>query len=113
MSITPYLTRYARDHRKKPTEAEEILWQAIRRKALGSRIRRQVPILHRYIADFYWPTKKLVIEVDGGYHFTDFQQIADQYRTQALRYSGYTVIRFSNTQVLHDLHSVIRTLQTF
>jgi very-short-patch-repair endonuclease len=59
---------YARTNRKGMTEAERILWFALRgRRLLGFKFRRQHPI-DDFIADFYCHEKKLLIELDGGYH---------------------------------------------
>ena len=44
------------------------LWARIRGRPLGVAIRQQVPLLGRFIADFYAPARRLVIEVDGAYH---------------------------------------------
>lgn len=52
-----------------------------------------------YILDFYLPSKKICIEVDGGYHFTKEQQIKDKFRTKDLREQGIRVIRFKNEEV--------------
>lgn len=60
----------AHHNRIEPTDAEKILWQHIRRKALGVRFRRQHAI-GDYIVDFACINLKLIIEVDGGYHFSE------------------------------------------
>ena len=52
------------------TDAEQLLWQRLRRKQiLGLQFYRQKPILN-FIVDFYCPSVSLVIECDGGQHFT-------------------------------------------
>ncbi len=51
-----------------PTSTEQLLWHRIRGRQLGAVLRRQVPLLGRFIADFYAPAQRLVIEVDGAYH---------------------------------------------
>ena len=60
-------TPLPRSMRKGPTPSERLLWRALCGKQLGVRVRRQHP-LHPYIADFYIPSHKLVVEVDGGVH---------------------------------------------
>jgi len=62
------LLKNAKNNRKYPTEAESVLWEHLRKKALGTHFRRQHPI-EGYIPDFVCLNKQLVIEVDGGYHF--------------------------------------------
>jgi very-short-patch-repair endonuclease len=81
-----------------------MLWGALRRSSLGSKVRRQVPI-GPFIADFYWPRHKLVIEVDGGEVHADRQEY-DQRRTRWLRAHGYHVIRFEADEVLIDVEEV-------
>jgi very-short-patch-repair endonuclease len=64
----PELFKRALEMRKKPTEAEKILWKHIRTfRSEGYIFRRQHPI-DIFIADFYCPKLKLVIEVDGEIH---------------------------------------------
>lgn len=55
--------------RTNATAPEQQLWQVLRNNQLGIKLRRQHGIGH-YIADFYCPALKLVIEVDGDSHFT-------------------------------------------
>ena len=50
-----------------------------------------------YIADFFFKRYNLIVELDGGYHYTDEQKKADDVRTMHLRRSGYFVLRFDNS----------------
>lgn len=54
---------------------------------------------HFFIADFYIPSKNLIIELDGEYHDNIKQQDKDIWRTQILKSLGYEVIRFKNKQI--------------
>jgi len=95
----------ARRMRARPTSAEEVLWRALQKKQIsGLRFRRQHPV-GRFVLDFYCPSHKLVVEVDGAVH--DAQQERDAERTKALETHGYRVLRFTNDEVLHDLPSVV------
>ena len=68
----------AREFRQNETSVEKILWQSLRnRQILNLKFRRQHQI-GDYIVDFYCHELKLIIELDGGYHFTDEQQKKDQ-----------------------------------
>jgi very-short-patch-repair endonuclease len=99
------LEEAARSMRRQPTSAEDMLWGALQKKQVaGLRFRRQHPV-GRFILDFYCPSHRLVVEVDGGVH--DAQQERDAARTQALETHGYRVLRFRNDEVLHDLPSVV------
>src|ERR1700712_4878786 len=61
----------ARGLRRNSTDAERILWSELRDHRLnGAGFRRQVPI-GNYIADFVCHAARLVIELDGGQHFSD------------------------------------------
>lgn len=49
-----------------------------------------------YIADFYFPLTRTVLEVDGGYHYEPDQVVRDKKRTKILASHGYTVLRVKN-----------------
>ena len=90
--------------RKNMTLEERILWyqylrtypvQWNRQKVLGS-----------YIVDFYCKRAKLIVELDGSQHYDPAGQAYDQQRTDYLNSLGYTVLRFSNTDVKNNLSGV-------
>ncbi len=92
------------------TEAEEKLWQQLRnRKVENCKFRRQHPF-GKFFADFYCHEKKLVIEVDGGYHNEKEQQEHDAARTQVINEYGISVIRFTNDEVLNNIQAVIEKI---
>lgn len=92
------------------TAAEKILWEELRNKKTGYKFRRQHPI-GDYIADFICIEKKLVIEVDGGYHNTMEQMWDDTVRTDDIEKTGYTVIRFTNEDVEMNLTTVMTEIK--
>lgn len=53
-----------------------------------------------YIADFYNPDTKTIIEIDGGYHNTRHQQLKDKKRTELLEKKGYKVVRTTNKKIM-------------
>ena len=106
------LKEYARENRRNQTEAEEFLWRQIKGNALGVKFKRQLIILS-YIADFACLEKSLVIEVDGGYHFTDEQMVQDAYRTEELEKAGFKVLRFRNEDVIRNIEQVLNTIQEY
>ena len=63
-----------------------------------------------FIADFVCLEKRLVIEVDGGYHYQDEQIEYDAYRTECLEEQGFHVIRFRN-EVLMNIKQVITEIK--
>ena len=104
------LKEFAKKNRREMTESERVLWEELRKLNCGYHFRRQHPI-GDYIADFACLKKKLVIEVDGGYHNEPLQQQNDQWRTEFMESKGYTVIRFNNEEISNNLHEVITRIK--
>jgi len=85
------------------TSAEKKVWEILKdRSRVSYKFRRQHPIA-TYIADFYCHELQLIIEVDGGYHNTDEQQLKDKEREEILRFNGLKIIRYSNAEVESDI----------
>ncbi len=100
----------ARTLRKNSTEAERVLWAALRDHRLnGAGFRRPVPI-ENYIADFMCHEAKLVVELDGGQHFSDQAERADAKRSAAIEAKGFLVLRFSNRDVMTNRSGVLETI---
>lgn len=97
-----------RELRKNMTDAERILWCELKGDKLGFRFRRQFSIGH-YIADFYCPKKKLIIELDGEVH--NNQKEYDAIRDKFMNEFGMKVLRFQNDEVRHDLNEVLREIE--
>ncbi len=104
------LRKYSKDNRRYMTPAESALWEILRGKNLGFRFRRQHPI-GDYIPDFVCLQKRLVIEVDGGYHFINDQQVSDEERTYYLNLKGFDVLRFTNEEVIGNTECVINKIK--
>ena len=102
---------FAKHMRKTPTEAEKRLWWALRHRMelRNTHFRRQVAI-GPYIADFCCMACRLVIEADGGQHFSEEAERRDDTRSLLLAEHGFEVLRFTNTQILTDMDSVIATI---
>ncbi|HEY3500713.1 MAG TPA: endonuclease domain-containing protein [Polyangiaceae bacterium] len=101
---------FARKLRSRPTRAERLLWEAIRKDVLGYRFRRQ-HVIRGYIVDFWCPSAAVAVEVDGGYHETPEQRARDANRDKAMRGLGIRVLRVSNAQVEHELDHVLLRLR--
>ena len=86
-----------------PTEAEKVIWEYLRNKKTGHKIRRQ-HIIDDFITDFVCLRKKVVIEIDGKIHLK--QKEYDALRTAMLNESGYEVVRFRNEEVFANPQSV-------
>lgn len=90
--------------RRYPTRAEAALKAVLWDRQLGHRFRNQ-SLISGFIADFWCPKLKLVIEVDGSSHIG--REDYDAGRDLCMREKGITVLRFTNEQVLNDLAWVI------
>ncbi len=106
------LKEYAENNRKKPTEAEAVLWEALKGKGIGEKFRQQ-HIIGDFIVDFFCVDKGLVIEIDGGYHNYPPQMKSDAERTKVLSKLGYIEIRFKNEEVLGDIDGVLQRISNF
>jgi len=104
------LKEYAKENRRHPTEAESVLWEYLRAGELGLPFKRQ-HIIGEFIADFVCLPAKLIIEVDGGYHQLPEQQASDEERQRWLESKGFTVLRFTNEEVICDTDNVIETIE--
>jgi len=101
-------TLLARRLRHDATEVEKRLWRALREANPEYHFRRQHPI-GAYVVDFACPTRKLVIELDGGQHVAQHQ--IDAVRTAELARRGYRVIRFWNGDVVNNLGGVVLSIR--
>jgi very-short-patch-repair endonuclease len=100
----------ARELRRNQTPAERALWELLRgRQVLGLKFLRQMPA-NGFIADFCCREVRLVVELDGGIHETEQQAAYDDERDACLRGLGYTILRFSNREVLEEPESVLRRI---
>ena len=81
------------------------MWEQLRDSKLGVKFRRQHPI-EDFISDFACLQKGLIVEVDGGYHDSQEQQQLDEHRTQILQEKGFTILRFSNEEILANVYLV-------
>ena len=106
------LKNNAKENRKNMTEAESAFWCVAKGNGLGEKCRRQY-IIGDYIADFFFRKSMLIVEIDGGYHFTKEQQQKDSERQKWLEHKGYRVLRFTNEQVLCDIDNVAKEIKQF
>ena len=72
---------------------------------------RRQHIIGNFIADFACLPKKLVIEIDGGYHQLPEQQVSDEERTKWLEEQGFKVIRFTNEEIIGDIETVLTKIK--
>ena len=112
--MLPYnrnLKQYSRQLRENMTDAEKHLWVKVRMKQLkGYQFYRQKPI-GDYIVDFFCPGAKLVIEIDGSHHLVGETIEYDRIRDDYLSSLGLRVLRFTNTDVLTDIDTVVDSIR--
>ena len=100
----------ARKLRQEETEAEKVLWNALRARRLNRlKFRRQHPY-ENTILDFFCVEHQLVVELDGSIHDLPDQSKTDEERTTFLNDHGLKVIRFRNEDVLKHLPAVLQKI---
>ena len=106
----PALKQRRQELRRNQTEAEKVIWAHLRNKQFyGMKFFRQYSI-GPYILDFYCPTVKLAVELDGGQHSECEHREYDYARSEYLKAQGIDVMRFWNHDVLLDMGSVLTKL---
>jgi len=101
--INPYAAQLRRDR----TDAENLVWQALRnRQCDGFKFRFQASI-GRYVVDFLCVEAMLIVEIDGSQHTVE----GDAERTAFLESRGYRVIRFWNSDVIANLDGVLEAIR--
>ncbi len=105
------LKENAKNHRKDPTKAEEVLWHNLSGKLLENYKFRREHIIEDIIVDFVCLKENIVIEVDGGYHNTPEIKELDKLKKEILKSHGFRVIRFTNDEVLFKLDRTLRLIK--
>ena len=101
------LKSFSQQLRKNMTDTERRLWSRIRGKQFkGCQFYRQKTI-GDYIVDFYCPSAKMVIELDGGQHYSEEGQEKDKIRDKYLTDNGLQVLRFSDRDVFENMEGVL------
>lgn len=111
-TIRAVAKQYADKLVKNATSAEKQLYRIL--KSVGIDFKFQHPIYNKdkngnikqfYIADFYLPKSNTIVEVDGGYHFSEEQQKKDASRTWNIKnaHKGIKILRINNGTVLNGI----------
>ena len=102
----------AKSLRKAMTRAETLLWRYLKAHHVdGLGFRRQAP-MRNYIADFACHVARLIVELDGETHDFVASHRRDQTRDAWFRSQGYTVLRFTNEQVVTNLEGVVEAIRS-
>ncbi len=101
------LRDFANQNRHSATKSEASLWKYVlrSRKMRGLVFNRQRPVLG-YIVDFMSKKIKLIIEADGITHESEEARERDRIRQNKLEEAGFTVIRFSDEEILNNIDAV-------
>jgi very-short-patch-repair endonuclease len=110
LSYDKQLKTLSQHLRKNMTDAEKILWLKLRRKQLKGHPFYCQKIIVKYIVDFYCPKANLVIELDGGQHYSETGKAKDRTRDDALREMGIKVLRFSDRDVFENMGGVMEEI---
>ncbi len=100
-----------RELRKAMTRAEKIFWICVRGSQLGVKFRRQFNI-GPYIADFYAPKARLVIELDGESHDDAVAKAYDSERDNYMTELDFKVLRFTNRDIEDRLDDVLAAVRS-
>jgi very-short-patch-repair endonuclease len=106
-----WLKTRRRSLRTSLTPAEARLWKYLKVSRLLERKFCRQHSAGRYILDFYCPSEKLAIELDGTAHDCDFAQKHDWIRDRFLRDNGIRVLRFQNDDVMTNLDGVLSEIR--
>lgn len=107
----PELKDYRKQLRNRSTSAEATLWTYLQKSQLENRKFRRQHSLGNFIADFYCPTEKLVVELDGEGHCHEPGIERDRVKENYLRSIGIRVIRFENKWVFEDVGWVLEQIK--
>jgi very-short-patch-repair endonuclease len=109
----PELKTFRTELRKRLTPAEAAFWNIVKNSQLDGRKFRRQHSVGKYILDFYCPSEKLGIELDGQVHFNEVAAQYDYERSLFLEKYGILVIRFENWLVFDEVELVVGTLRHF
>lgn len=93
--------------RNNSTSQERLLWKQLQGKKLGFKFIRQYSV-DNYVVDFYCPSKRMAIELDGDIHTKTMKY--DKYRTSYLEAFSIKVLRFKNSEIDSDIQSVLQKI---
>ena len=110
LPINRNLKSFARALRKNMTDAEHALWSKLRRKQLNDLIFYRQRNIGNYIVDFYCPAAKLIVELDGGRHYSVEGRAKDDIRDAYMVNLCLNVLRFSDLDVLKHMDGVLSVL---
>ena len=108
----PHLAEHRTDLRKRLTPAEASFWNLVKNGRLDGRKFRRQHSIGNYILDFYCPSEKLAVELDGEGHYSGNASTTDGAKRQYIESQGIKVIRFENKRVFEDREWVVDVIRS-
>ncbi len=106
------LKSFRKELRNNLTPAEAILWSALKNKQLEGRKFRRQHSIGKYVTDFYCPSEKLAVELDGAGHFTLAGSEYDEKRDDFIRGLGIKILRYENEEIYHHFEGVLEDIKS-
>ena len=107
----PTLRTFRKALRNHLTPAEAKLWTLLKGSQLAGRKFRRQHSVGSYILDFYCPSERLAVELDGAVHDSAEAQAYDRERDLFLEQFGIKVLRFENRLVFQQTEGVLMEIQ--
>ena len=106
-----FLKSFRKDLKANLTPAEAKLWLYLQNSKLENRKFRRQHSIENYIQDFYCPSEKIAIELDGDTHNTLSQKADDKTRDLFLKSIGIKVLRFENKMVFENSNGILKAIK--
>jgi very-short-patch-repair endonuclease len=113
--VTQFFNRSAEKEKRRRLRndmpsAENVVWSRLRRKLVcGNKFRRQYSV-GPFVIDFYCPSLKLAVEIDGESHYAIGANDHDEQRQAFIESFGISFLRFTNRDVYDNLTGVMETI---
>jgi very-short-patch-repair endonuclease len=107
----PYLKDNRKALRNNLTSAEATLWKFLKGSQLEGRKFRRQHSIENYILDFYCPSERINIELDGEHHFTEEGAEKDKVRDEFLTNLGIKVLRIENRDIFENFDNVMEMIK--
>jgi very-short-patch-repair endonuclease len=107
----PKLSDFRKTLRRNLTPAEAAFWNLVKQSRFERRKFCRQHSVGNYILDFYCPSEKLAVELDGKSHYSTEGQQYDEQRRQFLESKDIIVVRFENRRVFEETEWVLDVLR--
>ena len=109
----PVTKEYRQILRRTTTPTENMLWRRLKGKQFDGLRFRQQHGYGPYVLDFYCPSLRLCIELDGNIHDEEQVRLKDEERTEFLLEQRIHVLRFRNEDVENDVEGVLERIREY